>query len=207
MKLILIRHGETAWNGERRIQGRTDIPLSERGELQARAIAKRLDGYDVKAVYSSPLQRSYRTGELIAEGCGCDLFVREGLTEIQFGALEGRCFDDFTGDLLTVWRSFGVDAETPMAEGAESVGSVLRRSTAVTEEIFSSCSDEDTIVLTSHSTPVKAIIAYYTGMPMGIFHRMRINNCSYNELLFYPDGDMRLVTLNGVTHLESEGLL
>ena len=66
-RVILVRHGETVWNKTRRIHGgSTDIPLSEKGLIQAECLAQRLDGEKLKAIYSSPQQRALATAEVIA---------------------------------------------------------------------------------------------------------------------------------------------
>ena len=90
MKLILIRHGRTDWNVQGRVQGRTDIPLDETGRRQAAAVAQRLSGIRLNAIYASPLTRAHDTAKAVAAFHDCDIYVSEKLTEINFGAWEGK---------------------------------------------------------------------------------------------------------------------
>ena len=207
MKLILIRHGETEWNRERRVQGRTDIKLNERGILQAQSIGKRLADCGICAVYSSPLSRALYTGEQIACGSGCPLYVRDGLTEIQFGVWEGRAIEEISRDYPGQWKNWGIHPELPAAEGAESLNEIENRAVRVVEEILSAHGANDTVAITSHTMPVKSIIGHYAGIPSTAFQRIRIDNCSYNMLMLYPDGGAQLFTMNDTTHLYKEGLL
>ena len=88
MKLILIRHGRTDWNVQGRVQGRTDIPLDETGLRQAAAVARRLSGIHLNAIYTSPLRRAHDTAKAVAAFHSCDVHVAQQLTEINFGAWE-----------------------------------------------------------------------------------------------------------------------
>ena len=94
MRLILIRHGETEWNTQHRAQGRTDIPLNERGKAQAQALGAHFAEETVDLVLSSPLSRAYETAKAVADAAGAPIETAEDLTEIQFGVWEGLSFDD-----------------------------------------------------------------------------------------------------------------
>ncbi|HSO17270.1 MAG TPA: histidine phosphatase family protein [Arthrobacter sp.] len=86
----LIRHGQTDWNAQRRLQGSTDIPLNDVGRDQARDAVEALAGYDWDAIVSSPLSRAAETADLIAAGLGLTAARRvPGLTERSFGPAEG----------------------------------------------------------------------------------------------------------------------
>ncbi|UZX03298.1 histidine phosphatase family protein [Arthrobacter sp. CDRTa11] len=86
----LVRHGQTDWNAQRRLQGSTDIPLNDVGRGQARDAVAVLSGYEWDAIVSSPLSRAAETADLIAEGLGLDVIRRvPGLTERSFGSAEG----------------------------------------------------------------------------------------------------------------------
>ena len=91
MKLYLTRHGETEWNRQNRVLGRTDIPLNKTGLQQAEATAKYLAGRAINLIYTSPLSRAVMTGRIIAaeqdEKCTC--VVRDCLIEQDFGVFEG----------------------------------------------------------------------------------------------------------------------
>lgn len=89
MKLYLIRHGQTRWNLEGKIQGKTDIPLNETGMEQARLLGKAMENKPVAAVYTSPLKRARQTAACVARGQGFKEIAVEGLREVDFGLWEG----------------------------------------------------------------------------------------------------------------------
>src|SRR6476659_3119309 len=90
MNILLVRHGETAWNREGRYQGRTDIPLSPDGEAQVQALALRLTHVPISIAVSSPLSRARRTAEAILAGRPTKLDFDDGLLEISHGEWEGK---------------------------------------------------------------------------------------------------------------------
>lgn len=73
LQVYLVRHGETKWNAERRIQGQSDSPLTEKGEQQAMQVGERARSFGITHIISSDLGRTKRTAEIIAQACGCDI--------------------------------------------------------------------------------------------------------------------------------------
>ena len=92
--LLLVRHGETAWNAEHRIQGHLDIPLSPSGIQQAARLAKRLAGTPIDAIYSSELVRAWLTAEPLAACVGVPIVAETRLRERSFGIFEGLTLDE-----------------------------------------------------------------------------------------------------------------
>ncbi len=90
--LIVIRHGETAWNRERRLQGQLDIPLNETGRAQARALATALAGEPIDAVYASDLSRAMATAAPLAEVLGLQVRPDARLRERSYGTLQGKTY-------------------------------------------------------------------------------------------------------------------
>ena len=93
MELILIRHGETIWNKEGRVQGLSDIELSDVGLNQARKLALSIQDLNIKAIYSSPVKRAYQTAQIINEIHNAPIFLEPGLVEMDQGDFEGLTFD------------------------------------------------------------------------------------------------------------------
>ena len=115
-RILAIRHGETAWNTESRIQGHTDIPLNDTGLWQAERVAQALLGESLQAVYSSDLQRARTTAEAIAQAQQLTLSLDPGLRERHFGHLEGLTHQEITArwpEQARRWRerdpAFGPD--------------------------------------------------------------------------------------------------
>ena len=94
MKLYIIRHGQTDWNVEGKIQGRQDIPLNDMGRRQARALADGMKSRPVASVYSSPQKRAMETAEAIAGPLGLTVKAVPQLMEIGYGDWEGRSAED-----------------------------------------------------------------------------------------------------------------
>lgn len=116
--IVLVRHGETDWNRERRIQGSTDIPMNDRGRAQSRATAERLAASRWDAVVTSPLSRSVETAAIIAQRLGLDDPAREpALAERRHGMLEGLTSEDRRR----------LEADAVPIEGLESRVSVVSR--------------------------------------------------------------------------------
>lgn len=93
-RLLLARHGQTAWNLERRLQGQLDSPLTDEGRGQAHALAARLVGTGVLTVCSSPLGRAWQTAVIIAQRIGADLIEVPELAEVDHGELAGMTWDE-----------------------------------------------------------------------------------------------------------------
>lgn len=120
MRIYLIRHGETAWNRESRIQGREDVPLDGEGLAQARALAEAFRDAPLAAVLTSPLMRARRTAELIASAAGTQVYVEPDLTERDFGSVSGQVVDIFNPE------KYAADLE-PLDDVAARALAVLRR--------------------------------------------------------------------------------
>jgi probable phosphoglycerate mutase len=88
LQVYLVRHGETQWNAERRIQGQSDSPLTEKGERQAWQVANAPEALGITHIIASDLGRTRRTAEIIAEACGCDITLDSRLRELDMGVLE-----------------------------------------------------------------------------------------------------------------------
>lgn len=191
LRLHLVRHGETDWNQEGRIQGHIDVPLNDRGREQARALAEMLSGRGAELVLSSDLSRSSETAEIIATRLGVPLQVSEELRERHLGALQGLTARDLgarEGDPDDHARGFvfrtindpGVHPEggESLAEFRERVGAVARR-----------LRDEPpatSIVVVSHGGAIRAILLALAGTDRRDVVP-RIGNCSVMRVVIGAD--------------------
>ena len=102
--LLLVRHGETDWNAERRWQGHADVPLNDRGREQARALAEQLAGEQIDAIYTSDLSRARVTADAVGTRLGVEVVTDPDLREIDVGAIEGltaeeaKAFEGWQGE-------------------------------------------------------------------------------------------------------------
>ena len=114
--LVLVRHGETDWNRQRRFQGHADQPLNDAGRSQARELAGRLRDEPVTALYTSPLRRASETAQILASGFGLEARTLDALLEIDVGAWEGLTVDEvrerYPDRADQDWRSGWEDGET-----------------------------------------------------------------------------------------------
>lgn len=98
LQVYLVRHGETQWNAERRIQGQSDSPLTAHGERQAWQVGERARTLGITHIITSDLGRTRRTAEIIAEACGCSVIADARLRELDMGVLEKRHIDSLSDE-------------------------------------------------------------------------------------------------------------
>lgn len=127
MRIILVRHGQTKWNSEGRVQGRTDIPLNARGMAQAEAVGEWLSGRKIDAVYASPLMRAHDTAKAIADRQGVCVKLLGEMIEIDFGLWEGKTSRELSKEFPEFWVdwSWHLDEEKSAMMRAESAYSIL----------------------------------------------------------------------------------
>lgn len=154
--IYLIRHGQTDWNVERRLQGHLDVPLNQVGLLQAEKVAKRFEKDSLDAIYSSDLRRARTTAEIIAAPHRLTVLLHRGLRERSYGPFEGKRWDEipefhagFRSDLLT-------------GEGVESWQQMQRRAVKAVEDIISRHLGQRVAVV-SHGGTINAILSYIEG--------------------------------------------
>ena len=135
MKLYIIRHGQTDWNIAKKIQGRQDIPLNERGHFQAQCLGKAMENRPITAVFSSPQIRAMETAIAVASPAGVPVIPVRDLMEINYGVWEGMTEEELLRDdraLYEAWWSH--PAETAPPEG-ESINQVNERCRQAWKEI------------------------------------------------------------------------
>lgn len=128
--LYLVRHGQTAYNTERRLQGQLDIPLDERGREQAAELAERLknEGPRVNKIYCSTLRRAGETARIIGRRLGLTPVSIEGIEEIAFGCFQGHTFDECARLFPEKYADYLIFGSASTAHGGESGRQVLARS-------------------------------------------------------------------------------
>ncbi len=154
-KLVLLRHGETEWSRSGRHTGRTDIPLTPRGEELARLAGALVTGYDFRLVLSSPLQRARRTAEL----AGLHADVDPLLVEWDYGGYEGRTTKDIRAELGYNWSAFThgvIRGETP----GETVEEVAARASRVLTRVLPAMVDGD-VALIAHGHYLRILTAVF----------------------------------------------
>ena len=119
MRLYIVRHGETKWNRERRLQGSTDVELNDKGIALAKSTGKALAEVPFRRAFSSPLKRAVVTAKLILGERQTPLILDERLKEISFGNWEGRCIDPARKELPDSFEKLDVTISMTMAVSME----------------------------------------------------------------------------------------
>ena len=208
IRLILIRHGRTAWNLEpgqgKRFRGTIDLPLASEGATQARITARRLASSPLAAVYSSPLQRAAHTAQLIAEPHGLDVKILPGLVSMDYGLWAGQFDVDVAErwpDLYQKWRRDPFSVQIP---GGESTADLRARAVAAVRAALASHTDGQAIAVISHQVVTRSLVCALAGLPNAGYWRVRQDLCNLSRFDYDPSADeFSLVTLNDTCHLNS----
>lgn len=202
LQLILIRHAETVANVQKRWVGWNDTPLTERGEAQAEAAARRLaaEVADAVALYTSPLPRASRTAEIIGQALGLDPVPLDGLREINFGDMDGVTLEEMKThhpDLYERWRDrTDVDFTWP---GGESRSEFFRRVIATCDDILSR-HPQGTVLIVAHGGTLRAMLAYLLPEQMSQWWGYELTHCAITRISV-ENGRASLLALNDTTHL------
>ena len=198
--IILVRHGQTAWNKEERFRGRADLPLDDFGIRQAEAAANKLANCGAKAIYSSPLQRTIMTAEPIAARLGLTVQPLEGLIDIDYGGWQGLSTQEALendSDLYQRWISSPQDIIFPDGEGLKDV---RHRIAGVIEMVLSKYSDQ-TVILVSHIVVCRIFICAVLGLDNSHFWQIGQDVNAINTIGL-REGKLVLNSLNDTCHLK-----
>jgi probable phosphoglycerate mutase len=186
-EILLIRHGETAWNAEKRLQGHLDVPLNEEGLRQAAALGRALRDESFDLIVSSDLLRARQTAEAIAMQRGMEVRIDAGLRERCYGAFEGMLYADIDGrfpEAYAAWKARDIDARFPAGERvAETLREFSQRAVAAIERIAKG-GDYRRIALVAHGGVLEC--AYRAAQGIGFEHArdFDILNASINRFVW-----------------------
>ena len=197
---VLLRHGQTPLSAERRFAGRGDIPLTETGELQAKAAAQRLAARgSIDRIVTSPLQRARRTAAAVAAATGAPVEVDDGWLETDFGQWEGLSYAEAMERWpaeMTAWMG-----DTSLAPpGGESFAATSRRVLAALDRLLAD-RQPGTVVVVSHVTPMKTVLRHALLAPPPALRRMHLDVACLCEIDWYADGPAVVRTFNDTGHL------
>jgi probable phosphoglycerate mutase len=204
-RIIAIRHGETAWNVDTRIQGQLDVPLNETGRWQALRLARALAAREpIDVVYTSDLLRAWETARAVSETTGAPVVTDEGLRERGFGVFQGKTFAEIEASLpeeALRWRK-----RDPFwaPEGGESL-TAMRRRVVETLHTLASRHTGEQIVLVAHGGVMDLLYRAATGQELQAPRTWQLGNTAINRLLWTPAG-LSLVGWSDTSHLEDGAL-
>ena len=203
-RILAIRHGETAWNVDARMQGQLDIPLNDTGRWQAHRLALAVSDEDIAAVYASDLLRAFQTAQAVAKGCGRPIVTDIGLRERGFGVLEGFTFNEIEArwpQQSERWRRRDPDFAP---DGGESLRDFYARSLEATTRLAAAHPGE-TIALVAHGGVMDCLYRAASRLDLQAPRSWQLLNASVNRLLLTESG-LTLVGWNDTYHLEDSSL-
>ncbi|QWC85866.1 histidine phosphatase family protein [Nocardioidaceae bacterium] len=188
-RLVLLRHGRTAWNAERRAQGHSDVALDEVGRAQAEATGPVLGAMRPDVVWSSDLSRALETGSAVARAAAVTLTVDERLRERSLGVLEGLTYDELAAqrpDDLAAWEAGGRSwAALP---GAETDADLAARYCAAVADVVGDLTPGGLAVVAAHGACTKVGLGVLTGLGESFAREAGVlDNCGWVELLERTD--------------------
>jgi probable phosphoglycerate mutase len=201
-RILAIRHGETAWNVDTRIQGQLDIPLNERGRWQAARLGASLGEEGLSALYASDLQRAHETAQAVAGATGLPVRAEPGLRERQFGSFQGQTVDEILArhpEHAQRWRQR--DPDFRPADG-ETLREFYQRSVNTASRLAAAHCGQ-TIALVAHGGVLDCLYRAATGMALEAPRTWQLGNASVNRLL-WTEGAFHMVAWGDTTHLDDE---
>ena len=199
---VLLRHGQTPMSVQKRYVGRSDVPLTDLGVQQAVAAAKRLASASLDAIVASPLLRAVQTADEVAAATGVPVVTDAGFRETDFGAWEGLTFAEVRDgwpDELNRWLADPAAAPP----GGESLAAVGERVTAALHRVLSA-RERQTVLVVSHVTPIKTLVAAALLAPPPALYRMHLDVAALSRIDWYADGPAVLRSFNDTSHLADE---
>jgi probable phosphoglycerate mutase len=206
IRIILIRHGRTAWNADDEpsecFHGSIDLPLVAEGAAQAHATSHRLAHIPLAAIYSSPLQRAAETARTIARPHGLHVQKMPGLRSMDYGHWAGQSYANVADrwpELYRRWRHDPFSIQIPFGEG---MPHLRHRALVSLQDILTRHASGDTLALVSHQVVTRTIVCAVTGMPGPSLWLLRQELCNLSHLDYDPARkEFVLVGLNDTCHL------
>ena len=201
-RIVLVRHGQTAWNREVRFRGQADVELDEFGLQQAQATGRYLAArWPVVAVYASPLRRATQTAEAIARAHGLTAHPLEGLLDINFGEWQGLSPDEVAQRYPALYRAWWEAPHTVRFPGGERLDDVRSRVVAALDEVIAR-HPEQAVALVSHTVANRVLLCAVLGWGNDRFWRLRQETCAVNVFDVEDGGTFTIVLLNDTCHLQ-----
>jgi broad specificity phosphatase PhoE len=207
-RLVLLRHGRTAWNHERRAQGHADVPLDHVGRRQARAVAPLIAGEQPSSVWSSDLARAKETAALVAEECGLRVEEDERLREFSVGERQGLTWEQSVDRFPWIAEGVGLGERLSGIPGAESDEDVRARIVPAVEECAERLAAGQTGVVVSHGAALKIALAGLLGWDDSVTRTLSVlGNCQWATVLVPARPGVRRLVAYGVGDFASrEGI-
>ena len=199
-RFVMVRHGFSVANDQKRFAGNSDFELTELGALQAKKCAEALKGEKIDAIYASDLKRAYQTALPIAEALDLPINKCKGLREIFAGEWESMLFDELCekyAEDYSVWRN---DVGKARCTGGESTVELSERVLSALEKIARE-NQGKTVCIATHATPIRAVCTAAAGLAPEEMAKIKwVSNASIN-VFDYEGGIFTAVSVDNAEHL------
>ena len=193
MELHLIRHGETNWNSERRVQGQSESVLTDLGIEQAKSLGERIQHIEFDAIYCSSSVRTRQTAEHAFPAWSKPITYLDSLREIHMGEWEGRLYADIEAETPDSFRHFWHEPHKFDVAGAETFYELQARAMAAIATIQANHANER-VALVSHGALIKSVLAHVEELAMEqLWTPPHMHNCAHNILAAKNDGRFSIV--------------
>ncbi len=201
MKIYLIRHGQTDWNVEGKIQGRCDISLNETGKMQAELLARGMEGRPVTRIFSSRLKRALETAKAIGQSQQVGVTVTDGLEEVDFGEWEGMTWEEISRKYPKEFEIWCTKPENITPPKGESRPQIYQRVRKALERIVSEA--EGDVAVVSHGAALAYMVSVMLEKKLGSHDEIIVKNVSISTVEYDRDtGRYTMLEANDVSHLD-----
>lgn len=188
----LLRHGEHSLQGQMLVGRMPGVGISQRGRADVTAVAERLVGDNIAAVYASPLQRTRESAEIVGARLGLPVALRDDLLELDFGEWTGSTFDAIRSDPR--WQMWAAHRSLAMIPGGETMRHVQRRIVETMMEL-AELHPHGAVVAVSHGDVIRAGLCFALGMPLDFLTRIEVVPASLNTVRI-DAGGIRVLAIN-----------
>lgn len=203
-RLILIRHGETSYNSERRYCGHSNPPLNDVGMRQSNRLAVKLKGLQIDKVYASDLARAYQTAKTAFENDPIEL--APDLREMSFGLFEGLNYEQITERYPTLYRDWVDNPEKVAPPNGEGLRDLSKR---VREKVSSILSQHEgkTVAVVTHGGPIRIVLCDALRLDLAMFWRIEQELGALNVIDYARGATPRVIAMNDISPLSAEETL
>ena len=198
-RLYIVRHGQTEWNAQGRIQGHTDVDLSDYGRQQAQAVAQRLSGVTFDAAYTSDLSRSKETAQIIVGQRTMSLHSTSRLREFHKGVFEGLTVHEYKRRYPDLYQASLVNDLDFAPTGGETIRQTSLRMAGFIADLKEQHQDE-TVLVVGHGGSLRSVVVAIMDLPLEANWKLAMGNCSLSVFDIYPDNAVMLL-YNDTSHL------
>ena len=200
-QVYIVRHGETEWNAQGRIQGHSDIPLSDNGRAQAQSVARRLSGIPFSVAYASDLSRTHETAQIILGDAATALRTTPQLREYSKGVFEGLTVDEYARQYPDQYQASLQNDLDFAPTGGETIRETSIRMSRFVDETLQNHQDETTLVV-GHGGSLRSLIVALLALPLEANWKFVMDNCALSLVHTYPNNAV-LHLYNDTAHLNN----